>query len=523
GFRPLPGGQGGGGAGFQPDGMRRVVIVGGGIGGLTTALHLKDGASLVPGGLDVLVLEASSRPGGNIQTDRIDGFTIERGPNGYLDNVPTTPALVRRLGLQGEVQRADGSAGKRFLYRSGKLHLLPSGPVGFLKSPVLSLRGRLRVLGEPFARGKPEGVDESIFDFASRRIGREAASVLIDAMVSGVFAGNVHELSLASSFPKMAAMEAEHGGLVKAMLGRMKGRRVARREVEERRRRGEDVEDLVQPGGPAGPGGTLTSFRQGLDTLPIAAARELGDSVRYGVEVVSVGRGLEEGLEDGLEGTGGSSDPGLSMAPWVVRAAAGEAVSADAVVIAVPAPRAGPLLKDLDERLSRTVGQIRTAGLAVVALAFDAVAMGGAPEGFGFLVPRGTGPRILGCLWDSSIFPGRAPEGKVLLRAMVGGAHDPEAVVEGEGALVSEIRSDLRDTMGLEAPPLFARVYRWPLGIGQYTVGHGDRMARIQDRLNDLPKLWVAGSSFHGISMNSCIEKAGEQAEEILSSLQTGH
>ncbi|MCJ7628394.1 MAG: FAD-dependent oxidoreductase, partial [Longimicrobiales bacterium] len=111
--------------------MRRVVIVGGGIGGLTTALHLKDGASRVPGGLEVLVLEASGRPGGNIQTDRIDGFTIERGPNGFLDNVPTTPALVRRLGLQGEVQRADGSAGNRFLYRSGKLHLLPSGPVGF--------------------------------------------------------------------------------------------------------------------------------------------------------------------------------------------------------------------------------------------------------------------------------------------------------------------------------------------------------------------------------------------------------
>ncbi len=183
--------------------------------------------------------------------------------------------------------------------------------MGFLKSPVLSLRGRLRVLGEPFARGRPEGVDESIFDFASRRIGQEAASVLIDAMVSGVFAGNVHELSLASSFPKMAAMEAEHGGLVKAMVGRMKGRRVARREVEERRRRGEDVEDLVQPGGPAGPGGTLTSFRQGLDTLPIAAARELGDSVRYGVEVVSVGRGLEEGVE----GAGGRREPGRR--PWL--------------------------------------------------------------------------------------------------------------------------------------------------------------------------------------------------------------
>jgi len=493
--------------------MKRAVIIGGGIAGLTTALHLKDRASEVPGGLEVLVLEASDRPGGNIRTDRVEGFTIETGPNGYLDNVPTTPALVRRLGLESEVQRAEKTAAQRFLYRDGRLHLLPSGPVGFLRSPVLSLPGRLRVLGEPFARRRPEGVDETIFQFASRRIGDEAASVLIDAMVSGVFAGDVHELSLASSFPRMAAMEEEHGGLVKAMVARMKGRRTAKREVEARRRRGEDVEGLIQPGGPAGPGGTLTSFQQGLDTLPKAVAGELGDSVRYGVEVVSVGWG--EGEDVQAEPSG----PGDSTAGWAIRTADGEALSADAVVVAVPSPRAGPILKDFDGILSATVGEIRTTGLAVVALAFQASAMGGPPKGFGFLVPRGAGPRILGCLWDSSIFPGRAPEDKVLLRVMIGGAHDPGAVGEEEGTLTSQVRSDLETTMGLKAEPLFSRVYRWPLGIGQYTVGHGGRMEAIQTRLKKRPGLWIAGSSFHGISMNACIEKSGEQAAEILSSL----
>ncbi|MGM0669867.1 MAG: protoporphyrinogen oxidase, partial [Gemmatimonadota bacterium] len=234
--------------------MKRVVIIGGGITGLTTALHLKDGAGRVPRGLEVVVLEANDDPGGNIRTRRVEGFTIERGPNGFLDNVPATPALVRRLGLEDQVQKADESAAKRFLYRDGRLHLLPAGPLGFLKSPVLSLPGRFRVFGEPFARSRPMGVDETIFDFASRRIGEEAASVLIDAMVSGVFAGNVRELSLASSFPRMAAMEAEHGGLVKAMLSRMREKKAAKREVEARRARGEDVEELTQPGGPAGPG-----------------------------------------------------------------------------------------------------------------------------------------------------------------------------------------------------------------------------------------------------------------------------
>ncbi len=492
--------------------------MGGGIAGLTTALHLKDRAGEIPGGVEVLVLEGSDRPGGNIQTDRFDGFTIERGPNGYLDNVPTTPALVRRLGLEGRVQRADESAANRYLYRAGKLHLLPSGPIGFLTSPVLSLPGRLRVFAEPFSPKRPDGVDESVFEFASRRIGGEAASVLIDAMVSGVFAGDVRELSLASSFPKMAAMEEEHGGLMRALLARMRKRRAARRQVRARRRRGEKVDDLVQPGGPAGPGGTLTSFRGGLDVLPTALAQELGDSVRLEVGAVSVERTGGETVAAALDG-GSEDGRGESMTPWSVRTSDGGVIPADVVVLAVPSSRARGLLDDLDEGLAGAVGEIRTAGLAVIALAFEEADLGGAPDGFGFLVPREAGPRILGCLWDSSIFPGRAPKGRALLRVMIGGAHDPEAVAEKEEVLVSRALTDLGTTMGVGAQPLFSRVYRWPLGIGQYTLGHQDRLDRIHRRLEKLPNLYLAGSSYYGISMNSCIERAGEQAEAILASL----
>jgi len=510
--------------------MKRVVIVGGGISGLTTALHLKDRAGEIPDGLEVVVLEASDSPGGNIRTDRHEGFTIEAGPNGYLDNVPTTPALVRRLGLQDQVQKAEASAANRYLYRNGRLHLLPTGPLGFLKSPVLTLPGRLRVFLEPFAKAKPLGTDETIFDFASRRIGSEAASVLIDAMVSGVFAGNVHELSLGASFPKMARMEEEHGGLVKAMVAGMKRKRAAKREVEARRARGEDVEELTQPGGPAGPGGTLTSFRDGLDTLPGGLARELGDSVRLGASVARVEwrghrAGAMEPPADGPSGrdegrhAGPSGVPDPGSGSWILHLEGGEAMDADAVVVAVPSPKASPLLGTLDPELGEVVGEIRTAPLAVVALAYDAGAVGGAPDGFGFLVPRGTGPRILGCLWDSSVFPGRAPAGKVLLRAMIGGAHDPEAVTLSEEEILERVRSDLRLAMKVEADPLFARIYRWRLGIGQYTVGHLDRLRRIHVALARTPGLWVAGSSFYGISMNSCIEKAGDQAQEVLAFL----
>jgi protoporphyrinogen/coproporphyrinogen III oxidase len=497
--------------------VKRVVVVGGGITGLATAVHLRDRAATVADGLDVLVLESEDRPGGNVRTDRVEGFTIEQGPNGFLDNAPATLALVRRLGLEHQIQRADETAARRYLYRGGRLHLLPSGPLSFLRSPVLSLRGRLRVFGEPFARSRPEGQDESVYDFAARRIGPEAASVLVDAMVSGVFAGNVHELSLQSAFPRMARMEAEHGGLVKAMVASVRQRRATKRAASA----DSDVEEsdatahapIARAGGPAGPGGTLTSFRSGLDTLVDGLARAAGDSLRMRTPVAAIRAGNggvrpQDAVEAGLR-------PATPTARWTVTTAAGDQIHSDAVVVATPSPRAAALLEPLDPVLGLAVREIPTASLAVAALGYRTEDV---PDvrGFGFLVPRGTGPRILGCLWDSSIFPGRAPHGHVLLRAMIGGAHDPEAVAMDSDALLDRVATDLRRTMGLHADPVLTRIYRWPLGIAQYRVGHQDRLDRIHARLTDLPGLWVAGSSFYGISMNACFEKAPAQVEEIL-------
>lgn len=470
----------------------RVVIVGGGITGLTTGLEIREAAAAAGAEVEIVVVEAGPEPGGNIRTERVDGYTIENGPNGFLDNAPKTVDLVRRIGLQSRIQAADESAARRFLYRRGRLHEAPTGPLSFLRSPLLSPKGRLRVLREPLARSHPGG-DESIYDFAARRIGSEAASVLVDAMVSGVFAGDVRALSLRSSFPKMAAMEQQHGGLVRAMMARMRERKAARREVDERRARGEDVAAMTRPGGPAGPGGTLTSFRDGLDTLPRGLAEQLGDAVRTGARVT------------GIEPGGGG---------WRVRLATGEALEADAVVVTLPSPQAADVVRPADPELASAIGEIPTAGLAVVATAYDADAIPPV-EGFGFLVPRGEDLRILGCLWDSAVFPGRAPKGKVLLRSMIGGAHDPAAVSEDDDALVARVREDLARAMSIEAEPELVRVYRWPLGIGQYTVGHQERLERIHARLEGLPGLWVAGSSFYGISMNACIEKAAEQGPEI--------
>jgi oxygen-dependent protoporphyrinogen oxidase len=467
---------------------KRVVVVGGGIAGLATAYELRARAGGVPGGLEVQVLEAASRVGGNLRTERVDGYRVEWGPNGFLDNVPATLDLVRRLGLEGEVVRASESAARRFLWRGGKLHLLPSGLGDFLASPLLSLGGRLRVLGEPFARKHPGG-DETVFDFASRRIGREAAAVLVDAMVSGVFAGDAHRLSLRSAFPKMAEMEQRHGGLVKAMLAKQWQR------MKEKR----SGASPAAAGGPVGPGGTLTSFRDGIETFVEALAAGLNGDVHLDRAARSLDRSDRRG--------------------WSVATASGGPVDAEAVVLAVPAEHAAPMIAPLDDTVAATLRRIPTAPVAVVALAYSVEAIGATPNGFGFLVPRGEALRVLGCLCDSSIFPGRAPEGKVLVRAMIGGAHDPHAIELAESELVRLAATEVARAMGFTAEPERHWVFRHRAGIAQYVVGHEELVDTAAHRLRSWPGLHLAGSAYYGVSMNSCVEKAPAIAERVLASL----
>jgi oxygen-dependent protoporphyrinogen oxidase len=481
--------------------MKRLVVIGGGVAGMATALAASDRAKARGIELETRVLEAAPRPGGNLRSERVDGYTVEWGPNGFLDNVPATFDLVRRLGLEPELQPSDAAAAHRFLYRRGRLRELPGGALSFFLSTVLSIGGRLRVLREPWTRAKPAGLDETVHDFAARHIGEEAATALVGAMVSGVFAGDARALSLASAFPKMAAMEEGHGSLVRAMLARGRERKAAKRKLAELRARGEDAPELARPGGPAGPGGTLTSFRGGIETLVEGLARTLGGALETGRPAARLERAGER---------------------WGVHAEGGAPLAADAVVVAIPAAPARALLSTLtppDGGLEGALAAIPAAGLAVVALAYDGKDVGGAANGFGFLAPRGEGLRVLGCLWDSAIFPGRAPAGKVLMRAMIGGALDPAAVGLPDEELVAEVRGDLRRAMGLEAAPERVWIFRHRDGISQYTVGHAARVAAIGAAETRHPGLYLAGQSYYGISMNSCIESAGTVADRVLAGL----
>jgi oxygen-dependent protoporphyrinogen oxidase len=454
--------------------MKRVVVVGGGIAGLSLAFELQRR------GHEPIVVERAAHPGGNIRTERIDGFLCEHGPNGFLDNVPETFALVRALGLDDRVVKSSDRARRRFIYRQGRLHEVPTGPASFITTGLLSWRGKLRVAAEPFAPGPPDG-DETIYAFAARRIGEEAAHALVDPMVSGIFAGNARDLSLRACFAKMAEMEAEYGGLVRALVAKMRERRTAAA--------GRNA-DGSRPQPMGAPTGALTSFVGGTQDLIEALAARIGASLQAGVGIRALWR---------------------NQAAWRLTKAGGEMIEADAVVLATPAHVTAKLLAPLDDELGDLVHGIRSAPLAVVCLGYEAREVErerGPLDGFGFLVPRHERLRSLGALWDSSVYPGRAPEGRALIRVMIGGAHDREILALSDEALVAIARADLREAMHLSAEPLLAHVFRHPAGIPQYTVGHLDRLASIDRRLAAWPGLFLAGNAYRGPSINACVADA---------------
>jgi oxygen-dependent protoporphyrinogen oxidase len=457
-----------------------LVVVGGGISGLALA-HF---ARLERGVEKLLVLEAESRPGGKVQTEWIDGYCCEWGPQGFLDNVQDTLDLACQLGLSDQLVRAADESGDRFIARGGRLRRVPLSPPAFLTSGVLTLPGRLRVLLEPFQARGP--VDESVFDFAARRIGVEAASVLVDAMVTGVYAGDSRRLSLPATFPRMREMESRHGSLVKAMLAKARERRRARAEGR----------DVARPAGPAGPGGTLATFRLGMQQLTDVLAASLGERVRTSAAV--------ERIEKGDAG-------------FVLQLAGGDRVEARTVALAVPPAPAARMLRGL-------VAPEAVGALEAIPAVRVAVVMTGyrskqpfrtATRGFGFLVPAVEKRRALGTIFCDATFPAQVPAGCTLLRTLLGGARDGEVLDLSDAELLAVVRRDLADYLGGDPRPDFVHVIRHDYAIPQYTLGHLERLAAIDRALDAVPGLMLTGNGFRGIALNSCVAEARALASRL--------
>jgi oxygen-dependent protoporphyrinogen oxidase len=325
----------------------------------------------------------------------------------------------------------------------------------------------LRLLGEPFARPAPPGVEETVHEFATRRIGKEAADRLVDPAVSGISAGDSKDLSLPAAFPLMAQMEKEHGSLLRAMLARRKAGQ-----------------------GPA----RLLAFRSGMGALAFAAANALGERLVLSSRVDALWR--EAGA-------------------WRLDLAAGGSERFDRVILAVSSRVAAALLLPLDPELGRALGQTPFSSVAVVALAYPASALPRPLDGYGYLVTRREGLATLGVVWDSSLFDGRAPAGHVLLRAVLGGPRRPELAFASEEARIATARTELAGVLGVTAAPARAWTFAWPHAIAQYTLGHVARTRDVKALAARHPGLELVGSSYDGISFGSAIDAGRALAERI--------
>lgn len=451
--------------------MDRIVIVGGGISGLSLAYALLESDPSA----DVVVFESGKRPGGKIWTEKVNGFLCEGGVNGFLDNRPKTLELASKLLINP--LRSSDAARKRYVFSEGKLNILPESPVSFLSSNLLSLYGRLRVMYEFFApRGRID--NETLADFARRRLGKEAYEKLIDPMASGIYAGNPESLSLKSCFPKIFNLEEKYGSLIKGMI---KLQREAKKSGK------------VKVG--AGPGGTLTSFHDGMGMMIDSLKGYLKERLRAGSKVVSVERknkGYAVSLSDGM------------------------VVETEILVIASPAYSASEILKNLDRHLSSALSEIPYPSVAVVCFGYRKERIANKLDGFGFLIPYKERRKILGSLWDSSIFPGRAPDGYALLRSMVGGSRASELAIQDDGRLIDIVAEELGHIMDIKVQPDFVKIYRHEKAIPQYNIGHDRKLKAVDEMLLKYGNLYLTGNAYRGIGVNDCIENSYKLAETII-------
>jgi oxygen-dependent protoporphyrinogen oxidase len=449
--------------------LKKVAIIGGGISGLTLAYVLRHKRD----DLEITVYEADDRPGGKIRSEKADGFLCEKGPNGFLDNKPRTLELCKSLGI--DPVRSNENSKKRFIFTDNKLKPLPESPVSFIKSDLLSWGGKFRLLLE---LNTPKGpADETVADFIIRRLGQEALDKLIDPMCSGIYAGDPYRMSIKNCFARIKELEQEYGSLIKAMIAIKK------------QRKNEKVS--------AAPGGTLTSFFDGAQTITDSLAEKLGSSLKLGLPVKEIRKD--------------TSSYKLETS--------GETIDADIVVFATPAYATAEMFRGFDEEMTTVLSKIPYPHVSVVCFGYKKEQVSHPLDGFGFLIPHKEGRNILGNLWDSSVFPNRAEEGHVLLRAMVGGAKNPSVESLDDDKLTSMVFDELNSILGLKSAPEMTRVYRWNRAIPQYLMAHTGILDATDKILKKYPGLYITGNAYRGIGINDCVEHGYRIADEIASSI----
>ena len=451
--------------------MAEVIVIGAGISGLTAAYLLR------ASGHDVVVFDQGDMPGGRMRSERIDGFLMEHGANSIMTPAPVAETLIAQLGLDSEKVTRSAAARCRYLVRGGRVRGLPPQPCRFLLSDFFSLPGRLRMLMEPFVPAHHD--DESVAAFVHRRFGGELLDYVVDPLVAGLLAGDPEQLSVGAAFPRLKQLERCAGSVI-----------------------GGIIQSRFRHGAKAAAGNpgrrVLSSFRQGLGTLPRAVAQRLAGRIFLGHRVEAVYHRAGGGYHVKVRHH--------SVAQWA---------AADSIVVALPAYAAAAVLCGLDRRITAALAEIRHPPLAVAFLGYPARSIAHRLDGVGVLAPAVEKRSALGMLFSSSLFAERAPPGHVALTAFVGGARQPQLALLKPDELRDLVHGEVQELLGGRAAPFIARTHCWRYGLPQPGLDHTQRLGRIATGESEHAGLFLTGNYFSGVSTTACIEQAAGTARRV--------
>lgn len=488
----------------QDSKQQTVVVIGGGITGLSTAYYLQKGAAEQGLDLRLVLIEAEDKLGGKIQTESYEGFVMERGPDSFLARKPAAVNLARELGIDDELVGTNPHARKTYILHKGKLRRIPQGlnigvPTQFMPfatTSLLSVGGKLRA-GLDLVMGRTENKgDQSLGAFLEKRLGKEVVDNMAEPLLAGIYAGDLRKLSLRSTFPQFEQLEQKYGSLVRGMMTQAKEAKAAQaaRDAQTKPELGATSRPLPQS--------VFLTFRTGLERLIERLEAVQADKVEL----------LTSTAVRSIQSSGGGR--------YRVALDNGEAIDADSVVVTTPTYDAAALLPDTFTPKVQ-LQQVPYVSVATVLLGFEKATIDYPLDASGFVVPRKEGRTITACTWTSSKWLHTAKNGRTLLRFYVGRSGDEGIVDQPDEEIIRRVRKDFADIMGVTAEPMFAKVQRWRRSMPQYTVGHLDRVhAFVEQAERELPGVFFAGAGFTGLGIPDCIDQGIKTSNGVLAYLK---